>query len=90
MNTSALSDLVNCPICFEIFEEPLILSNCAHTVCSQCVNNLIRTSTSRRTLVCPVCRTASEVPTGGFKKNYSLAGINDPSDLPTLGICFVS
>lgn len=91
MDGSAICDPVNCPICFEIFKEPLILRNCGHSVCSQCVDSLIKASTSRRrTLVCPVCRTASKIPAGGFKKNYSLAGKLDPFDLATLEIGFVS
>lgn len=74
MDASAFGGSLNCSICLDIFKEPLILTKCGHSVCSKCVHNLIEASPTRRSVVCPECRAVSEVPPGGFKKNYRLAG----------------
>lgn len=43
------TDLLNCPICLEIFLEPIIGSNCGHTVCNPCLKKLDKN-------ICPTCR----------------------------------
>uniref|UniRef100_A0A8C1S195 Uncharacterized protein n=1 Tax=Cyprinus carpio TaxID=7962 RepID=A0A8C1S195_CYPCA len=42
----------NCPVCFEIFKTPVLLS-CSHSVCKECLQQFWRT---KKTQECPVCR----------------------------------
>lgn len=44
------SDLLACPICFEIFRDPVLLGDCGHSYCAQCVRAL------QSPLRCPTCR----------------------------------
>ncbi|KAH7678273.1 hypothetical protein AAVH_41828, partial [Aphelenchoides avenae] len=73
MNASAFSDVLECPVCLDVFKDPLFLNNCGHTVCSKCVKDLIKAPPTRRSVICPECRTVSGIPRKGFKKNYRLA-----------------
>lgn len=43
-------DLLTCPICFEVYEEPVLLGQCGHTYCARCVRAI------PRPLRCPTCR----------------------------------
>ncbi|XP_052420307.1 nuclear factor 7, ovary-like [Carassius gibelio] len=50
---------LSCPVCLEIFKDPLQLS-CNHNVCKECLQQLWRTKETRE---CPVCgRTSSKNP----------------------------
>uniref|UniRef100_A0A8C1LZ50 Uncharacterized protein n=1 Tax=Cyprinus carpio TaxID=7962 RepID=A0A8C1LZ50_CYPCA len=51
MASSAKYDY-NCPVCFEIFKTPVLLS-CSHSVCKECLQKFWRT---KKTQECPVCR----------------------------------
>lgn len=50
-----LKELVSCPVCFEIYETPKMLT-CMHTLCSNCTANLLRANK----LECPQCRVVTE------------------------------
>ncbi|XP_031568554.1 tripartite motif-containing protein 2-like [Actinia tenebrosa] len=52
-STSERMDLC-CPVCLEDFEEPKILPNCKHNVCSHCLENMTRRKPAK--VLCPVCR----------------------------------
>ncbi len=45
----------NCPVCYDIFKTPVILS-CSHSVCKECLQQFWRT---KKTQECPVCRRRS-------------------------------
>ncbi len=45
----------NCPVCYDIFKTPVILS-CSHSVCKECLQQFWRTKTTQE---CPVCRRRS-------------------------------
>ena len=87
MATSILHDLVSaveheirCPICFEDFEEPKCLPNCAHNVCQQCLQGMEKKRNN--VLECPVCRVESAIPKGGvaaFPKNHLLVRLIEKS-----------
>ncbi|XP_073697381.1 E3 ubiquitin-protein ligase TRIM35 [Garra rufa] len=47
-----------CPICHEIFKNPVFLS-CSHSVCKECLQQFWRT---KETQECPVCRRRSSKP----------------------------
>ncbi|XP_016427982.1 nuclear factor 7, brain-like [Sinocyclocheilus rhinocerous] len=45
----------NCPVCCEIFKDPVLLS-CSHTFCKECLQKFWRT---KETQECPLCRRRS-------------------------------
>ncbi len=58
-----------CPICFDVLENPQIINGCAHTFCQNCLKSLGKARIKK----CPICKR-------GFRKitkNYSLANIID-------------
>ncbi|XP_039540246.1 tripartite motif containing 35-1 [Pimephales promelas] len=54
----SLEDELSCPVCTELFREPVLLS-CGHSFCRQCINDHWSSSRSR---TCPVCRQLSPQP----------------------------
>ncbi|XP_073691479.1 E3 ubiquitin-protein ligase TRIM35-like [Garra rufa] len=49
---SLSEDDFSCPVCQEIFKNPVVLS-CSHSVCKECLQQFWRT---KKTQECPVCR----------------------------------
>uniref|UniRef100_A0A4W6CL35 Uncharacterized protein n=1 Tax=Lates calcarifer TaxID=8187 RepID=A0A4W6CL35_LATCA len=45
---------LNCPVCYEIFQDPVILS-CSHSFCKACLQKWW----TEKNLMCPVCKTRS-------------------------------
>ncbi|XP_026100092.1 nuclear factor 7, brain-like [Carassius auratus] len=52
---SLSADDFSCPVCIEIFKDPVVLS-CSHSVCKECLQQSWRT---KETQECPVCRRRS-------------------------------
>jgi hypothetical protein len=52
-NSNLLEDLLECPICYNQFENPHVLP-CQHTFCKKCLNPLFNATT--KSLDCPLCR----------------------------------
>ncbi|XP_048014064.1 E3 ubiquitin-protein ligase TRIM35-like isoform X3 [Megalobrama amblycephala] len=52
---SAAEDNYICPVCHEIFKDPVLLS-CSHSFCKECLQQFWRT---KKTQECPVCRKRS-------------------------------
>uniref|UniRef100_A0A671PEF1 Zinc-binding protein A33-like n=2 Tax=Sinocyclocheilus anshuiensis TaxID=1608454 RepID=A0A671PEF1_9TELE len=52
---SQSQDDYSCPVCHEIFKDPVILS-CSHSFCKECLQQFWRT---KKTQECPVCRRRS-------------------------------
>ncbi|XP_016422849.1 kinesin light chain-like isoform X1 [Sinocyclocheilus rhinocerous] len=52
---SLSADDFSCPVCYEIFKDPVVLS-CSHSVCKECLQQFWRT---KETQECPVCRRLS-------------------------------
>ncbi|XP_060785185.1 E3 ubiquitin-protein ligase TRIM35-like [Neoarius graeffei] len=48
---------LSCPVCYEIFKDPVLL-HCSHSVCKVCLQQFWETKGSRE---CPLCRTKSSV-----------------------------
>ncbi|XP_050960032.1 E3 ubiquitin-protein ligase TRIM35-like [Labeo rohita] len=57
MDSLSVEEL-SCPVCFEIFKNPVFLS-CSHSVCKECLQQFWRT---KKTQECPVCRRRSSKP----------------------------
>ncbi|XP_048056059.1 nuclear factor 7, brain-like [Megalobrama amblycephala] len=52
---SLSEDDLSCPVCHEIFKDPVVLS-CGHSFCKECLQQFWRT---KETQECPVCRSLS-------------------------------
>ncbi|KAH7711524.1 midline-1-like protein [Aphelenchoides avenae] len=63
----------DCPVCLEMYRDPLTLPSCGHSVCSACVRQMIANTASPGNVVCPECRVHSPVTPNGFPRNYRLA-----------------
>lgn len=58
---TSVNDLIVCPICYEIFQDPKSLPQCLHTFCKSCIKSYISSSVKENSLNktdfhCPVCR----------------------------------
>ncbi|KAM9487045.1 E3 ubiquitin-protein ligase TRIM35-like isoform 2-T2 [Clarias gariepinus] len=67
-NTFSEEDF-SCPVCFEIFKDPVLLQ-CSHSVCKACLDQYWETKGSKE---CPVCRKKS--PTGDLAMNFALRNL---------------
>ncbi|ROJ30577.1 Kinesin light chain 2 [Anabarilius grahami] len=54
MDSLSVDDF-SCPVCFDIFKAPVLLS-CNHSICKECLQQFWRT---KKTQECPVCRRRS-------------------------------
>ncbi|XP_039541232.1 nuclear factor 7, ovary-like [Pimephales promelas] len=55
---SLSEDDFSCPVCQEIFKDPVVLS-CSHSFCKECIQQFWRTKETQETQECPVCRRKS-------------------------------
>lgn len=59
-----MTDLLECPVCFENFRDPQTLTACGHTFCKGCLERLVRR-------VCPTCR-APLPRANAYQPNFAL------------------
>ncbi|XP_036413775.1 zinc-binding protein A33-like [Colossoma macropomum] len=60
---------LSCPVCYDIFRDPVVLS-CSHSVCKACLQNFWAKSESQE---CPLCRSRSsrdDPPPNLVRKNF--------------------
>ena len=69
-----LEQMLSCPICQEIFTEPIALS-CLHTLCKCCIDNLKKYPKGGKAIECPVCRDRTEV--SFLKKDFRTQSLID-------------
>lgn len=70
MSINELEDQLLCPICLEIFKEPLMLQ-CGHSYCKSCLGSLLCNLDQQ--LLCPECRQAVDCSTS--PPNVTLARV---------------
>ncbi|KAG7251340.1 hypothetical protein CRUP_027294 [Coryphaenoides rupestris] len=80
----ALESELTCPICLELFEDPLLLP-CAHSLCFGCAHRILaasgQTAASAASFQCPTCRyvvaLGAQRGLEGLKRNVTLQNIID-------------
>eukprot|EP00667_Euglena_gracilis_P007564 EG_transcript_7647 len=81
----ALAEEVRCPVCLDLFEDPVVLA-CPHTVCRSCAAQQMsfqQTSTlcsaTAATFPCPLCRQPTPLPHGvaALPRNHHLGNVAD-------------
>ena len=76
-----LEDLVNCSICLDAYNEPKMLQ-CCHVYCRKCLVKLvIRDQYGQLSLICPMCRQSTPVPTNGVAGLQPACHINTILDI---------
>lgn len=84
--------LLQCPVCMDEFHDPRLLP-CHHTMCSDCIQRLLLSSTSGRMFRCPQCRRDVCVPRGGITElpvNFFVRSLQDElGDESEVGPCQV-
>uniref|UniRef100_A0A9J8AZC7 Uncharacterized protein n=1 Tax=Cyprinus carpio carpio TaxID=630221 RepID=A0A9J8AZC7_CYPCA len=74
----------SCPVCQEIFKNPVVLS-CSHSVCKECLQQFWRT---KKTQECPVCRRRSskeEPPVNLVLKNLCESFLKERNEVRSSG-----
>ena len=66
-----LERLIECPVCFESFTDPIALP-CMHTFCAKCIKQYVDMSEKdkdeTRKFNCPTCRRHVDIPEGGAER----------------------
>ena len=83
---SELSDILECPLCMELFCDdepglrvPRILTSCGHTVCHGCIANMLTrvlAEGNAKPYKCPTCSKVTKVSkgkAGSLPRNFALA-----------------
>eukprot|EP01046_Picozoa_sp_COSAG06_P045145 COSAG06_NODE_6195_length_3054_cov_8.894078_1_plen_800_part_00 len=83
---SELSDILECPLCMELYCDdetglrvPRILTKCGHTVCHGCITNMLTqvlAEGNAKPYKCPTCSKVTKVSkgkAGSLAKNFALA-----------------
>ncbi|XP_050962578.1 nuclear factor 7, brain-like [Labeo rohita] len=79
---SLSADDFSCPVCIEIFKDPVVLS-CSHSVCKECLQKFWRT---KETQECPVCRRRSsrdDPPCNRVLKNLCESLLKERNERPS-------
>ena len=70
---------LECPVCLDILKEPRILTNCGHSLCTNCIILLISKKEYNENIVieCPICLKNTEIKEdiSFLKINYSLLDV---------------
>lgn len=61
-------ELIECPICRDVFSDPRILPCSVHTFCSACLEKYIEQHHGKKSVPCPICQRPFVVPSGGVSE----------------------
>ena len=83
---SELSDILECPLCMELYSDdepglrvPRMLISCGHTVCHGCITNMLTrvlAEGNAKPYKCPTCSKVTKVAkgkAGSLPRNFALA-----------------
>lgn len=78
-NSSTMEDELTCPVCLELFADPLLLP-CSHSICKKCLQDIMdnRIKAGKDGLDCPSCRKSHPVnksKVGKLPRNLALENI---------------
>lgn len=84
-SVASLEDQLRCPVCLEVFTEPLMLE-CGHSYCRSCVRSMDLDPLGQ--LQCPVCRCSVDGLSPPLNLSLarlveSLREVNRPGDTPS-------
>ena len=77
------TNFLNCAICFETYRDPRALP-CQHSFCCECLEQCVRSSEDKRTLVCPTCRKVVNISAEGVKDlpvHFLVSNLKDTVDM---------
>ncbi|XP_045196538.2 uncharacterized protein LOC123551569 [Mercenaria mercenaria] len=86
---------LHCKICYEPYKDPKTLT-CLHTFCADCIQKHVDSDSNRssrfllysRFITCPLCRSKTEIPTGGVRRlpdNFLVSSLTDVLDRKKIG-----
>ena len=85
------TNFLNCAICFETYRDPRALP-CQHSFCRECLEQCVRSSEDKCTLVCPTCRKVVKISKEGVKDlpvHFLVSSLKDTVDMEQeVNICF--
>ncbi|XP_048249641.1 uncharacterized protein LOC124131661 isoform X2 [Haliotis rufescens] len=64
-----MKEQLSCPVCLDLFTDPVILQPCCHTLCSECAETIRSQQSSFK---CPMCMAV--VQNGPLQRNFHLEG----------------
>ena len=74
--------ILECPVCLDYFRDPRILTNCGHTLCTECIIDIISTNSNNIELYidieCPTCSKKTIIEDSDIsclKRNYTVNDI---------------
>ncbi|KAK0409075.1 hypothetical protein QR680_004327 [Steinernema hermaphroditum] len=80
----------HCPICFERYDIPKILTKCGHSICEACetIISVVDVLAQSKTLTCPICRVVTKLNANEvLPTNWSLKNLttnSGPKSSPSL------
>ena len=71
MESTAIESLLECSVCFEVFQDPRSLP-CGHVFCLACIQSLVDRDKSSTDLLCPLCNNVwnASSDTDSLPKNF--------------------
>lgn len=84
--SSLLQELLECPICMNLYDTPTVLP-CQHTFCKRCIvslRNSDQPGNIASTIICPICRESHVLPNGidALTSNYTMKRLIELESMP--------
>eukprot|EP00667_Euglena_gracilis_P029732 EG_transcript_39793 len=79
----ALAEHLQCPVCLELYRDPVLLTTCGHSLCQQCaaqqIDAMPPAARPAVAFACPLCREMTPIPNGvaSLKRNHDLRNVAD-------------
>eukprot|EP00667_Euglena_gracilis_P010858 EG_transcript_11060 len=79
----ALAKHLQCPVCLQLYRDPVLLTTCGHSLCQQCaaqqINVMQPAAHPTAAFACPLCREMTPIPNGvaSLTRNHDLRNVAD-------------